>query len=201
MFFESTTQSLVAPIDREGPWMLLDPHKSMEPTIPCMACHQSHKPGLVSTPPDYSQPQSIFYARSDSLSKLDFYDRIEKNHIPAEFLPELKLVKDNVPILVANDIRTRNCVQCHAPNGFHEAGTSDDRTPRGVHLGIGCTGCHATHSNDARQSCQNCHPAISNCNQDVLTMNTTFSNPQSSNNIHWVDCKDCHDEMEGTSLK
>ncbi|HXX62253.1 MAG TPA: cytochrome c3 family protein, partial [Bacteroidota bacterium] len=74
----------------------------------------------------------------------------------------------------------------------HEAGTSDDRTPRGVHEGISCLACHENHSNASRSSCQNCHPAISNCQRDVTTMNTTFFDRKSPHNIHFVRCIDCH---------
>ena len=66
----------------------------------------------------------------------------------------------------------RLCVQCHSPNALHEAGSSDDRTPTGVHEGLSCTACHDVHSNDARKSCGKCHPAISNCKLDVTMMNT-----------------------------
>ena len=39
-----------------------------------------------------------------------------------------------------------------------------------------------------------CHPAISNCKLDVTKMNTSFKDPESPNNIHWVACTDCHKE-------
>jgi hypothetical protein len=200
MFYEGTTKSLVAPMDRNGPWELLLQNKGMDPVIPCMACHQVHKAGSVSQMPDHSKPQAIFHSRADSTSRVSFYDRIERAHISAEILPVLKLQKDGRSVMVADDGSTKNCVQCHAPNGLHEAGTSDDKTPRGVHEGIGCTACHAPHSNDPRRSCQNCHPAISNCNQNVLTMNTTYYDINSTNNIHWVSCNDCHRNDEQAAL-
>ncbi len=199
MFFEGTTSELMAPMSRTGPWRMLIAEKSEDPTIPCMACHQIHREGMVSSPPDHSQPGSIFYLRLDTLSELSFYDRVEGAHVSAEFLPVLELRREDERVMVSEDLHTRNCVQCHAPNGFHEAGTSDDRTPRGVHEGIGCTACHATHSNDARQSCQQCHPLISNCNLDVTAMNTTYVNPDSPHNIHWVGCADCHEEIPEAS--
>ena len=95
----------------------------------------------------------------------------------------------------------RNCIQCHAPGASHQAGTSDDRTPRGVHEGLSCLDCHETHSNDARNSCNNCHPAVSNCNQDVTKMNTSYFDPNSPNNIHWVDCIDCHQDKRSERKK
>ena len=58
-----------------------------------------------------------------------------------------------------------------------------------------CTACHDPHSNDARNSCASCHPAISNCKLDVATMNTSYADPKSKNNIHFVSCADCHQEI------
>lgn len=107
-------------------------------------------------------------------------------------LPILKLWEGVRPVNVSSDPIMRNCIQCHAPNAGHEAGTSDDRTPRGVHEGFSCITCHDPHSNNARQSCNKCHPAISHCKIDVKTMNTSFLNRSSPNNIHWLSCTDCH---------
>jgi hypothetical protein len=157
-----------------------------------MACHVVHKEGKPALRPDYAKPASVFYIRNSSNSKVSFYDRHEKVHVPSTMLPKLKLINGDKSVVVSNDDRMRNCVQCHAPNGWHEAGTSDDRTPRGVHQGLSCLACHESHSNNARNSCANCHPAISNCKLDVLAMNTTYANAKSANNIHWVSCEDCH---------
>jgi hypothetical protein len=52
--------------------------------------------------------------------------------------------------------------------------------------------CHDAHSNDAKQNCINCHPAISNCRLDVKKMNTTYADRNSPHNIHFVKCLDCH---------
>ncbi len=192
MFFEGTTADVVEPINTQGPWKLKDPKKAGQPAIPCLACHQVHADGAIAQAPDYSKPASIFYQRTDSVSKVSFYDRHEKEHIRSEMLPKLKLFEGEYQVPVSEDPLMRNCTQCHAPNGWHQAGTSDDRTPRGVHQGLSCTSCHEPHSNNARNSCVKCHPAISNCKLDVTTMNTTYANPKSPNNIHWVSCKDCH---------
>jgi hypothetical protein len=193
MFYDGRTEDLVTPISIEGPWNLLDPKMAEKPTIPCMACHQIHKEGDVSRQPDYSEPKSIFYSREDKSPAVGFYDRNEKFHIAATMLPKLQLSHNGKPVVVSDDFAMRNCVQCHAPDGFHEAGTRDDRTPRGVHEGLTCMACHEPHSNDSRNSCAKCHPAISNCNLDVMAMNTTFADTGSKNNIHWVSCTDCHE--------
>ena len=185
---------LVEPIDITGPWRLKDTILSLRPAIPCLACHQVHAEGSPAIRPDYANPVSIFYQRRPAVFKAGFYNRPDKIYYPAENLPGLKLWEGERQVKISDDPLMRNCVQCHAPDARHQAGTSDDRTPRGVHEGFSCLSCHDPHSNDARQSCQDCHPAISNCKLDVTTMNTTFSDPESPYNIHWVSCTDCHKE-------
>jgi len=53
-------------------------------------------------------------------------------------------------------------------------------TPRGVHEGISCLACH---------------PAVSSCNLDVMEMNTSYKSRESPNNIHSMECPDCHDPI------
>jgi hypothetical protein len=192
MFFEGSTGDLVQPLDTKGPWALKENEKIDQPAIPCMACHEIHSEGEPAVSPDYSNPSKAFYSRKSEASVVSFYDRHEKVNVGIDLLPELKLTNSEKIVRVSDDPIMRNCVQCHAPNSFHEAGTGDDRTPRGVHEGISCNACHETHSNNAKNSCLNCHPAVSNCNLDVTKMNTTYSDPKSRNNIHWVSCEDCH---------
>jgi len=194
MFSDVPVQDLVEPIDIKGPWRLRHTETQGKPVIPCLACHQTHSHGIPHSEPDYSNPHSVFYSRKDSFSIVSLYYRPDKTSIPAEYLPKLTLWEGDRQVKVSDDLLTRNCIQCHAPNARHQAGTSDDRTPRGVHEGLGCTACHEPHSNDARQSCSHCHPAISNCGVDVTKMNTTYYNTDSQNNIHWVGCADCHKE-------
>ena len=193
MFSDVPVQDLVEPLDKTGPWKLKNTEMLDKPVIPCMACHQTHKVGFPKVNPDYSNPRNVFYFRQDFSEKVSFYYRPDKTSISAEYLPKLLLWEGERLVNVSDDLLTRNCVQCHSPNASHQAGTSDDRTPRGVHEGIGCIACHNPHSNDARQSCIKCHPTISNCKLDVTTMNTTFADPYSPNNIHWVSCTSCHE--------
>jgi hypothetical protein len=195
MFFERTISEVVGPLDVRGPWRLVDAELAAAPTIPCMTCHHIHAEGSPAVRPDYADPASIAANRPQRAAKVGFYDRYERMHFEAAELPALRLFHDGVPVQVAADVRQRVCIQCHAPNGFHQAGSSDDRTPRGVHEGLSCSACHAPHSNDASASCANCHPQLSNCGLDVATMNTTFLDPGSPNNIHFVACDDCHDRQ------
>ncbi len=192
MFADESIGQLLEPLNRTGPWKFKDNSVGQKPVIPCLACHQIHFVGSPHQNPDYSNPQNAFYQRKVNNSVVSFYNRHEKTHISAENLPVLQLWEGERPVNIAFDPIMRNCTQCHAPNGKHQAGTSDDRTPRGVHEGFSCTTCHDPHSNDAKQSCAKCHPAISHCKIDVTTMNTSFKERESPNNIHWVSCTGCH---------
>lgn len=194
MFFEGTIADVVTPVDVRGPWHLVDAEIGSVPAIPCMACHHIHVEGSPAVQPDYSDPARIAARREPRVAKVGFYDRYERMHFAASELPTPRLYHDGANVPVAPDVGQRVCVQCHAPNAFHEAGSSDDRTPRGVHEGLSCGACHAAHSNDASGSCADCHPALSNCGLAVDTMNTTYRDPASLNNIHFVACADCHDE-------
>lgn len=193
MFFEGPIAEVVEPLDNKGPWRLVDDELKDRPVIPCLTCHNIHAQGVVARRPDHSDPSQISYQREPRLIKASFYDRHEKVHFAAQDLPTPRIVDvDGEEIIISDDERQRLCTQCHAPNAFHQNATSDDRTPRGVHEGFSCLACHETHTHDARQSCGQCHPIMSNCGLDVKTMNTTFKNPDSPHNIHFVACTDCH---------
>lgn len=192
MFADMSIGNIVEPLDTTGPWKFKINSVSERPVIPCLACHQIHLAGMPQPRPDYSNPQNLFYGRITSNSLVSFYTRHDKIHVSTGNLPILKLWEGVRPVNVSSDPIMRNCIQCHAPNAGHQAGTSDDRTPTGVHEGFSCITCHDPHSNNARQSCNKCHPAISHCKIDVKTMNTSFLNRMSPNNIHWLSCTDCH---------
>lgn len=172
MFADGPTESVVGPMDTTGPWMLKDVALADKPTIPCMACHSVHS--------------------ARERGPVQLYARREKNHLAASLLPTPVVQEKGKSISVSPDPRQGICMQCHAPNSFHAAGSSDDRTPRGVHAGLSCLSCHDPHSNTTQNSCATCHPALSNCGKDVATMDTTFKSTNSRNNIHSVACADCH---------
>ena len=195
MFSDVPVEELVEPLDITGPWTFRIQDIADKPVIPCQACHQTHIKGLPGSNPDYSDPVNIFYSRKDSSEMVSFYYRPDRRSIPASYLPKLIITDGERKVDVSDDIVMRLCIQCHSPDARHEAGSSDDRTPTGVHEGLSCTACHEGHSNDAVKSCGKCHPAISNCNLDVTTMNTSFSDPASHNNIHTVSCIDCHKDQ------
>ena len=192
MYFEGTIQDLVTPVSTKGPWTIKTPGEATRPAIPCLSCHQIHRRGTPAVAPDYADPKKIFYATPTDSTNVLYYNRYEKTSIEVSALPVVTVYDGGKAVKGSTDPRERVCLQCHAPNAFHAAGTDDDRTPRGVHEGISCLACHDSHSNSARQSCIRCHPAISNCGLDVTKMNTTFADGKSPHNIHFVRCEDCH---------
>jgi hypothetical protein len=192
MFYARSIDNLVTPVDTVGPWKIIKPEQGTMHVIPCLSCHEIHRTGNVAAKADYSDPKDIFYKSFNIFPVALLYNRYEKIHHDPANMPELNIWEGNRKVKISDDPEMKLCVQCHAPNAFHQAGTSDDRTPRGVHEGLSCLSCHANHSNDPRQSCIKCHPAISNCNLDVTKMNTTFFDKNSPHNIHSVHCADCH---------
>jgi len=154
-------------------WVLTDASRAAQPAIPCLSCHQVH-------------------AAAATTQVASFYSRREQVHIPAAVLMPTKILRGGSPVRVSRDVRQRVCVQCHAPTAAHVLGTSDDRTPTGVHEGLSCRDCHTSHNNSALHSCKACHPADSHCGLEVEKMDTTFRDPKSTHNIHWVSCADCH---------
>lgn len=202
MHYEGTIYDLVEPVSGSGPWKLLEPSKADQPVITCMACHKVHTENDIQTSPeDFSDPKAIFYNKKEGMQDrkpvAGLYIRADRNFLRADFLPEPDIFEGNRKIRLASNPLVRICIQCHAPGHMHLAGTEDDRTPTGVHEGLACMACHETHSNDAHNSCLQCHPVISNCKLDHMKMNTTYLDPESEHNIHDVKCVDCHDPVPG----
>jgi hypothetical protein len=159
--------------------------------MPCLACHQVHpaEPAPAALPRYASQRPAISQTSSPSVG---FYDRREKSFFPLSELPHPKLYDGEPPVKISSDLRMRNCYQCHAPGATHQIGTSDDKTPRGVHAGLSCLDCHGAHALSARNSCSKCHPAVSHCKLEVTQMDTSFRSSASQHEIHTVACRDCH---------
>lgn len=201
MFYDGNIKTLIQkPLKVDGVWKLKDLDKVSEPTIPCLACHQFHtESSPLGSATRFDIPQEIFYERAQRNSPIAWYIRGDKRHISADKLMKIAMFSNGKPVKVSDDPVQKLCMQCHSPNFTHHAGSEDDRTPTGVHEGLSCMSCHSPHSNDARNSCKSCHPAISNCKLDVTTMNTTFIDINSPNNIHSVSCASCH--HDGKELK
>lgn len=201
MFYEGNIKSLVQqPAEPGGVWKMKEAGKVSQPAIPCLACHQFHTENpTLGRARRLDDPREISYARPQRNTSVAWYVRGDNRYIRADRLMKISLFRDGQPVEVSDDPVQRLCIQCHAPGFAHGVGTQDDRTPSGVHEGLSCMACHSPHSNDARTSCRNCHPAISNCKLDVTTMNTTYLNKDSPNNIHFISCTSCHEAKKKRS--
>lgn len=193
MHFQGSIEDLVSPVDTEGPWKLLVPELGEQPAMPCVACHQIHREGeplgpRVAEQAPAAATQEIFRP------SLALFDRRTRIHLAAGGMPLPEILDGEQPVKMSPDQRQALCYQCHAPLATAQVGSGDDRTGIGVHEGLSCLGCHDKHSQNTRASCSNCHPRWSNCGLDVETMDTTFKNPDSPHNIHFVKCTGCHPE-------
>jgi hypothetical protein len=191
MYFEGGVRELVVPVDRQGPWRLVQEELSSQPTMPCLGCHMVHRRG---EPMRKGDPEGRVAGPKQEIARpsLAFYDRRTGTQIPVAELPIPTMLEGTRPVRMSKDQRQALCYQCHAPTAAMQVGSGDDRTGLGVHEGISCLACHAQHGQKTRASCASCHPKMSNCGLDVEKMDTTFRSPESKHNIHWVKCADCH---------
>jgi hypothetical protein len=199
MFYEGSIRDLVQPQNTSGPWHLTQANLAGEPAIPCQACHGIHASG-----PTQSRPEHPSMAAPTTQNSIAFYDRREERHFRTASLPLPQVFDGARAINSSNDRDQGLCYQCHAPrvpetstvaaqnHWGPQAGSGDDRTPKGVHEGLSCLACHDNHNQSARASCAGCHGANSSCGLNVDKMDTTFADPRSKHNIHWVKCEDCH---------
>lgn len=193
MFYDGNINDLMY-LDEDDPssWIIKDKRQERRPAVPCMACHQMHTDNPVSkryvSPADSGSdvsrnPRTALYVRAD------------KMYLRSDLLTPVMMRDGDRQVNRATDPCTALCQQCHAPDYVHRAGSRDDRTPTGVHEGIGCTACHRMHSGSASESCILCHSDVSkNCKQDVRNMNTTFWSRNSPNDVHRINCVSCHEE-------
>jgi len=199
MHYEGSIYDLLDPVSNKGPWKIIDNDKADDPVITCMACHEVHTDNEIHARPiSMEDPKEIFYDRKEASKnrypKAGLYVRADKMYLRADLLPQPVIIDGDREVTLSNNPLQNVCIQCHSPNFQHVAGSQDDRTLSGVHEGLACMACHETHSNDASNACVQCHPTVSNCGLDNMTMNTTYHDPASPNNIHHVKCVDCHEE-------
>ena len=185
---EAAIRDMVAPIDSQGPWRLVDAKYVNRPAIPCLTCHAIHRAGepLSKGATRIGATQEIFRP------SLALYDRRTQLHLSAAVLDIPAMTDNGARVALSPDRRQALCYQCHAPLASRQVGSGDDRTPTGVHAGLSCLACHQKHTQHTRASCADCHPRLSNCGLDVEKMDTTFADPKSKHNVHWVKCADCH---------
>jgi hypothetical protein len=190
MFYRGTIHDLVTPIDTQGPWRLKPSEMKEWPTIPCLACHQIHPARHIQLAPQSDGPLAT--EDEDGPARYGFFDQRERLFFPVAQLPKPRILDAATQLEISADPRIRVCYQCHAPLVSRQAGSGDDRTPRGVHAKLSCFDCHKGHSLNARSSCADCHPAESHCGLEVQRMDTSYSAKSSPNDIHTVRCQDCH---------
>lgn len=191
MHFEGSIQDLVEPLDTRGPWRLKRAELADQPVLPCTACHQMHGPGEPLKRPWVER--AVFGPRQPvAKPSLALFDRRELRPVAVRLLPLPEMREGVRRVRMSPDPRQALCYQCHAPLASFQVGSGDDRTPVGVHEGISCLTCHERHTQNTRASCAGCHPKMSNCGLDVEKMDTTFRDPASRHNIHFVKCADCH---------
>ena len=191
MHFEGSINDLVSPIDRKGPWRIVPAGVAGMPSIPCLACHETHRKGA---PLQKTGVEGRVAGPVQELARpsLALFDRRTGSYVPVSEMPLPAMRAGARPVRMSKDQRQALCYQCHAPVATFEVGSGDDRTATGVHEGISCLACHQQHGQKTRASCASCHPKMSNCGLDVEQMDTSFKSSNSKHNIHWVKCADCH---------
>jgi Cytochrome c554 and c-prime len=191
MHFEGGIRDLVTPLDRKGPWTLVHPEDASLPALPCMACHQVHRPG---EPMPSRTRRDLTAGPQQEIARpsLALYDRRSLEPVALERLPLPQMRDAERVVRTSPDQRQALCYQCHAPRAGSQVFSGDDRTPVGVHEGLSCLACHEQHGQTTRASCAACHPRLSNCGIDVEAMDTTFKDPESPHDVHRVACRDCH---------
>jgi hypothetical protein len=188
MHFEGSIGDVVDPLDVRGPWKIKDAGLAERPVMPCLSCHMVHRDGM----PLQKDDRRIAVKEELFRPSLGLFDRRSRMNIATDILPLPVMYEGERAVKTSPERRQALCYQCHAPLASGQVGSGDDRTPMGVHEGLGCLSCHEKHNQNTRQSCAGCHPRFSNCGLDVEKMDTTFADPASKHNIHWVRCTDCH---------
>ncbi len=192
MHFQGSIRDLITPVNRQGPWKLIDPNLAGRPAMPCLTCHQMHRHGSPLEPFPAMKADDAGPKQEIARPSLALFDRREQDYVSLERLP-LPQIYDGVRLVrISPDQRQALCYQCHAPSAVGQVGSGDDRTPVGVHEGLSCFACHEKHGQTTRASCTTCHPQLSNCGINVETMDTTFKSLKSPHNVHTVKCIDCH---------
>ena len=201
MYFDGAMRELVQPQDTRGPWRLKPAGLVDEPAIPCLACHWIHREGLPQSKPLIAhlrcRPSGARFARPFTIAARSCTSAPPSSPFPYSTMDPAR--SKSAPTRArasATSAMRRAFPEAASPAAVNQwgpqAGSGDDRTPLGVHEGLSCLACHTGHNESARASCATCHPALSNCGLDVEKMDTTFANPKSAHNIHWVKCMDCH---------
>lgn len=162
-------------------------------TDECLTCHApfeagSYQVGSFVQPVDTIGPWHVV---TDNVSAWEAI-KCESCHDPSSGAPQRLAYYDPMTqTYVAVKDATELCEKCHQP------GTDDSRDLAGsVHAELQCTDCHfqagSEHTLDPTGACGRCHPAVTPNHPDVTKLETTYSNPNSANDIHFISCASCH---------
>ena len=189
MYYDGSIYDLMDfPGSSEGEWRMKDTEKGSDPAIPCLSCHQIHSENLPLQVFDAAHGRSKGYGNPT----VSWYIRNDRRHIRTDHLQPVRIFHEGRKIRVNDDPSNKLCLQCHSPDFSHTALSEDDRTPTGVHEGISCNGCHEPHSNSTRNACKTCHPGISDCKVDVMSLDLSDLSIDNPYNIHRITCTVCH---------
>lgn len=208
---------IVQPLDQKGPWKLVGQYANAgdTPSIPCLACHQTHTPKPAGLLPGMNfGDESTFYRNvsAPQTTNLYTYDAFAQKYVdPAPIAP---VMNGDQAIPIADTRANRVCYTCHAtekaesnlfepqkePEGDNSVGTGDDRTLMGAHQGITCVTCHmagGSHTFNPMNACSQCHsPGNTTASLDYIkSVATSYTDPslsmlsgnQSPLNIHFLD--------------
>lgn len=169
MFYDDNIHTLVELEGEPHEWHIRDKKQEMQPTVPCLACHQIHteNPVLERYVSSVDTAKNIPHRHP----RTALYGRADKMYLRSDQLTRLPMLDGDQAVNSATDDNTLLCMQCHAPNHLRQVGSEDDCTPVGVHEGISCTACHKPHSNDTRESCTQCHPSLTTTQVEALYAN------------------------------
>ena len=191
MHFQGPVRDLVGPINRTGPWKMLQSAMADQPVLPCLSCHRIHRVGAPLSQAKHGEPIPPPLQEINRPS-VALFDRREMDHVAVGELSLPVMLEGTRVVKMAPDQRQALCYQCHAPRAERQVKSGDDRTPIGVHEGLSCFDCHLFHGEQTRASCATCHPMFSDCKIAVEKMDTTFKDKNSRHNIHTTKCTDCH---------
>jgi hypothetical protein len=142
MFYEGDLHSLLSLEGSPDNWRLYDERQANRPAITCLSCHKIHTPNPVSHRKAPSRTADLS-ARAPSTA---LYMRAEKMYLRTDHLTPVTILAGDSAVQTPSDPATLLCMQCHAPDTQHRAGSGDDRTTLGEHAGKSCLNCHSSHS-------------------------------------------------------
>ncbi|MFI5386753.1 MAG: cytochrome c3 family protein [Fimbriimonadales bacterium] len=170
-------------------------HNSSEQLInECIQCHapfqaKTFSIGYFVQPVNMTGPWHVVDEHASTWQAI----KCETCHDPSSNAPaKLAFFDPTVKAYVSVQSTTELCEKCH------QAGTDDSRDLKGsVHESLQCTSCHfqpgSQMSLSPKDACVRCHSLFSDGRHvDVTKFDTTYANPNSAHNIHFLTCTTCH---------